>query len=179
MMHRPRLTYANVTATLALFIALGGSSYAVTQLPRNSVGTKQLKRGAVTSDKVAAGAIGRRQIASDALITRQQLGSRGPIGPVGSQGPAGPLGPVGPSGPPGGVIAPESWKPLPFSGSWTNYGSGYANASYRKDQLGRVHLRGRVTKSVGAPAEDDEIAVLPADYSPLDLTGDDHHGCHG
>jgi hypothetical protein len=49
---RPRLTYANVTATLALFIALGGSGYAATELARNSVGNQQLKRSAVTSAKV-------------------------------------------------------------------------------------------------------------------------------
>src|SRR3712207_6750314 len=47
-----RLTYANVVATLALFIALGGGAYAVTALPRNSVGTQQLKRNAVTSAKI-------------------------------------------------------------------------------------------------------------------------------
>jgi hypothetical protein len=39
-------------ATLALFIALGGVSYAVTSLPKNSVGNDQLKNGAVTSPKV-------------------------------------------------------------------------------------------------------------------------------
>lgn len=49
---RNRLTYANVMATLALFVALGGASYAATQLPRNSVGAKQLKKGAVTGAKV-------------------------------------------------------------------------------------------------------------------------------
>ena len=47
---RPR--YADVTASLALILALGGTSYAVTSLPRNSVGTKQLKADAVTSSKV-------------------------------------------------------------------------------------------------------------------------------
>ena len=36
---RARLTYANLTATLALFIALGGTSYAALTLPRNSVGS--------------------------------------------------------------------------------------------------------------------------------------------
>jgi hypothetical protein len=36
---RPRLTYANVLASLALFVALGGSSYAALQLPKASVGT--------------------------------------------------------------------------------------------------------------------------------------------
>jgi hypothetical protein len=42
-----RLTYANVVATLALFIALGGASYAAVVLPANSVGPKQLRSGAV------------------------------------------------------------------------------------------------------------------------------------
>jgi hypothetical protein len=42
-----RLTYANVVATLALFIALGGASYAAVVLPANSVGPRQLQAGAV------------------------------------------------------------------------------------------------------------------------------------
>ena len=33
------LSYANVMATIALFIALGGGAYALTTLPRNSVTT--------------------------------------------------------------------------------------------------------------------------------------------
>jgi hypothetical protein len=41
---RQRLTYANVMATLALFIALGGTSYAALTLPKNSVGSKQIRR---------------------------------------------------------------------------------------------------------------------------------------
>ena len=40
---RSRLTYANVTATIALFLALGGGAYAASQLPANSVGTAQIK----------------------------------------------------------------------------------------------------------------------------------------
>ena len=39
---RDRLTYANVISSLALFIALGGTSYALT-LPRNSVGSAQIR----------------------------------------------------------------------------------------------------------------------------------------
>jgi hypothetical protein len=53
---RPR--YADVAATLALVIALGGTSYAVTKLPANSVGTKQLKNNAVTTKKLAKHAVG-------------------------------------------------------------------------------------------------------------------------
>ncbi len=44
-------------AILALFIALGGTSYAATQLPSNSVGSSQIRTGAVTSNKVRNGAI--------------------------------------------------------------------------------------------------------------------------
>jgi hypothetical protein len=38
------LSYANVTAALALFVALGGISWAAVVLPNNSVGTTQLKK---------------------------------------------------------------------------------------------------------------------------------------
>lgn len=49
---RKRLSYANVMATLAVFISLGGGAFAALRLPANSVGTKQLKRSAVTGAKV-------------------------------------------------------------------------------------------------------------------------------
>ena len=45
---RPRLTFANVIASLALFIAMGGAAVAA-GLPKNSVGPSQLKKGAVTA----------------------------------------------------------------------------------------------------------------------------------
>jgi len=37
-----------VTATAALFLALGGASYAAIELPSHSVGERQLRRGAVS-----------------------------------------------------------------------------------------------------------------------------------
>jgi hypothetical protein len=49
---RPKLTFANVVSLIALFVALGGTSYAVFKLPKNSVGTKQLKKDAVTTAKL-------------------------------------------------------------------------------------------------------------------------------
>jgi hypothetical protein len=54
---RPSLTFANVVSCLALFVALGGSAYAATQLKKNSVGSKQLKSNAVTTAKIKDGAI--------------------------------------------------------------------------------------------------------------------------
>jgi hypothetical protein len=44
-------------ALLALFVALGGTAYAATALPRNSVGPKQLKAHAVTSSKLAKNSV--------------------------------------------------------------------------------------------------------------------------
>lgn len=47
----------NVVAYLALFVALGGTSYAAFSLPANSVGNRQLRNGAVTSRKLAKHAV--------------------------------------------------------------------------------------------------------------------------
>jgi hypothetical protein len=47
---------AFVISLIALFVALGGTTYAATSLPKNSVGTKQLKKNAVTGVKIKNGA---------------------------------------------------------------------------------------------------------------------------
>lgn len=51
------LTFSNVVACLALFIALGGVSYAAVTLPKNSVGSKQIKKNAVTESKIKKNAV--------------------------------------------------------------------------------------------------------------------------
>jgi hypothetical protein len=47
------INYANVVATLALFVALGGASYAVVALPADSVGVRQLRPRSVTPRALA------------------------------------------------------------------------------------------------------------------------------
>jgi hypothetical protein len=59
---RQRLSYANVMATVAVFIALGGTTYAAATLPDNSIGTKQLKSNAVSTKKIQNGAVTRSKI---------------------------------------------------------------------------------------------------------------------
>jgi hypothetical protein len=54
---RRHITFANVMSLFAAFVALGGTGYAVTQLPAGSVGTKQLKKSAVTSAKIGTGQV--------------------------------------------------------------------------------------------------------------------------
>jgi hypothetical protein len=69
---RPKLTYANVVATLALFIAIGGASaFAASQLGKNSVGPKQLKKNAVTTAKVKKEAITAAKIKKGTLTGTQ------------------------------------------------------------------------------------------------------------
>lgn len=53
---------SNAIAYLALFVALGGTGYAVTNLPADSVGARQLKNGAVTSKKLANGSVTARKL---------------------------------------------------------------------------------------------------------------------
>jgi hypothetical protein len=67
-MSRPKLSYANVVSTLALFIALtGASAYAVTKLPDNSVGEFQLRSGAITAKKIRKNAVTAPKIKAGAV----------------------------------------------------------------------------------------------------------------
>lgn len=66
---RPKLTYANVMATIAVFIALGGASYAAVGLPKNSVGTKQIVKEAITAAKIKDRAVTGPKIALSSLGT--------------------------------------------------------------------------------------------------------------
>jgi len=90
-------------ALLALFVALGGTSYAAVNLPNGSVGAAQLKQGAVASKKLRNGAVSRAKLRNNAVNSAKvangsllaadfksgQLpkGERGPAGPA--EGPAG------------------------------------------------------------------------------------------
>lgn len=90
---RVRITYANVVATLALFVTLGGVSYAAVKLPKNSVGPAQIKKNAVSGVKVRNGSL---TLADFKASQRAKL--RGPQGASGPQGAQGPQGSPGVSG---------------------------------------------------------------------------------
>jgi len=88
---RRRLTYANVMATVAVFIALGGSSYAVTringsQLKNSSVAGKKLKRNTLGGARINESRLGRvpRARLADRVggLSAEELEQRCPAGTV-------------------------------------------------------------------------------------------------
>ena len=72
MVARFRPSPAMVVACVALVIALGGSAYAVTAIPANSVGTRQLKSDAVTTKKLHKGAVTSRKV-KDGTLTANDV----------------------------------------------------------------------------------------------------------
>lgn len=70
---RPQLNYANVIATIALFVALGGAAVAA-GLPKKSVGPQQLKPGAVTTKALHRKAVTAGKLAPKA-VTAGKLGA--------------------------------------------------------------------------------------------------------
>jgi hypothetical protein len=114
-----RIHPATAISLVALFVALGGTSYAAVTAARNSVGTVQLKNSAVTAAKLADGAVTATKVKDGSLTARDFAagtlltgppgdpgapgndGLPGDPGPAGPAGPAGDPGPAGPPGPPG------------------------------------------------------------------------------
>lgn len=64
---RDKLSYANVVATLALFVALGGSSYAAI-----TISGKNIKNGSVTGKDIKRNSLGARQVKESRLGTVRQ-----------------------------------------------------------------------------------------------------------
>ncbi|MBS1861381.1 MAG: hypothetical protein JSS68_06670 [Actinobacteria bacterium] len=65
-----RLTYANVVASLALFLALGGGAvWAASHRQANKVGTGRLKPNAVTAGKIKANAVTTSKIRDNAVTS--------------------------------------------------------------------------------------------------------------
>jgi hypothetical protein len=92
---RPRLSYANVMSTLAVFVALGGSSVAAVQLSRNSVRSEQIANGQVKRADLAKSAVTSVKVADRSLMASDFKAGQLKAGPAGPQGPVGPKGDPG------------------------------------------------------------------------------------
>jgi hypothetical protein len=92
---RGRLTYANVMAALAVFIALGSTAWA---LKRNSVGPRQIKPEAVRTSDLHDNAVKSAKVDDGSLLSEDFAAGELPSG---QQGPQGTPGQQGTPGPPG------------------------------------------------------------------------------
>lgn len=90
---RRHASYANVMASIAVFVAIGGTSYAAITLPRNSVGERQIKARAVGAKALQRGAVGTRALKNGA-ISPNDLSATTKASLAGVPGPAGPPGPA-------------------------------------------------------------------------------------
>ena len=139
----------NIVGYIALFAALGGTSYAAVSLAPGSVTSTALHNGAVTNAKLAKNSVGSKNVKRHSLIASDFApgaviaaingknganGSSGINGLTGPQGPQGPQGTAGANGnsglavtatqPGGPVTAPHgATTNVPLSGaSWTQAG---------------------------------------------------------
>jgi hypothetical protein len=76
---RARLSFANVTAAIALFVALGGTSYAAIELPSNSVGRTQIRTSGVGKSEIGSNTVGSSEIRGSS-ITAPDI-KTGAVGP--------------------------------------------------------------------------------------------------
>jgi hypothetical protein len=92
-----RISYANVTSTLALCFALAGTSYAAV-----TITGKDVKNGTLSGKDLKKNALTTREVKSRSLLAADfkagELPKAGATGPQGPQGPVGPQGARGPQG---------------------------------------------------------------------------------
>ncbi len=180
---KTHLSYANVMATIAVFVALGGTSYAATKLARNSVGSTQIRAKAVGSSELKSRAVTSSKLRSGSVTaSKLSTGARNSL-----RGPQGPVGPVGPTGPTGitfraAVTSAGSLSAGNASGGGGRVGNGDYRVGFDRSMAGcvftatlvRVPGGGTVDPPAGriTAAEDNgKIAVrtFDVDGTPRDL----------
>jgi hypothetical protein len=97
---RSSLSFANVMSTAAVFIALGGTSYAAI-----TVTGKNVRNGSLTGADIRNNSVASADVKDGSLLTKDFKAGQLPSGAAGAKGDPGPAGPVGPKGDPGTVDA--------------------------------------------------------------------------
>src|SRR5438046_2855519 len=111
-MRPARPNHATVVAYLALFVALGGSAVAASNvlIKKPSQVGKGVTTSAALKDNAAVNVVDLTPAARSALAGVKgdpgAAGAEGPRGPAGAQGAAGAQGPAGPTGPAGPSTGP-------------------------------------------------------------------------
>lgn len=102
-------TYAEATSTLALFLALGGVSWAAATLPKNTVNSAAIRDAQVRTADLAPGAVTAGKLSKELRgqlgVTTGKNGASGAAGAAGQAGATGAAGPQGAAGRDGAAIA--------------------------------------------------------------------------
>jgi hypothetical protein len=101
-----RSNHASVVAYLALFVALGGSSYAAMrvgsgEIVDNSIRSKDIRNGNVTSRDIKDNEVRTHDVRNGSLLAADFQAGQLPAGATGPKGDTGSQGPQGIQGPPG------------------------------------------------------------------------------
>ena len=158
---RGKFTYANVMATIAVFLVLGGgAAFAATKLKlgKNSVGTKQIKNGAVTGIKIKKGTITGTNINLGTLGTVPSANAAATAGTANALAPMEATRVVGASGQPAFLDGTSNYSPF---GSLK-----IQPAGFYKDHDGIVHLTGLIKTGTGESPIDGLAFQLPAGDRP-------------
>jgi hypothetical protein len=76
---RARLSFANVTSAIALFVALGGTSYAAIELPSDSVGRAQIRTSGVGKSEIGSNTVGTSELRNSGVAAADiKSGAVGP-----------------------------------------------------------------------------------------------------
>jgi hypothetical protein len=156
-------------AVTALFVALGGTSYALSSLPKGSVGTKQIKNGAVTTKKIKNGAVTDSKIAKLTITgDKIQLNTLGTVPNATHATNADNAANAGTANLAHNIDAPEAihivgaaGEPA-FQNSCTSGSSPLEPVGFWKDKEGLVHLQG----GFSCPATGSVAFQLPSGYRP-------------
>ena len=93
-----RPSHGTVVAYLALFIALGGTSYG---LATGSIGSREIKNNSIRSKDIRDNQVRSRDVRDQSLLAKDFKAGQLPRGPAGPRGVPGPQGLPGPQGPRG------------------------------------------------------------------------------
>jgi hypothetical protein len=84
-----RPSHGTIAAYAALFIALGGTSYAAVAIPRNSVGSSQIRTHSIRNVDLASNSVSTSKVRDGSLRASDFRSGDLPAGATGPQGPAG------------------------------------------------------------------------------------------
>jgi hypothetical protein len=161
---RRNLTYANVTSSLALVIAVGGAgAFAATQLAKNSVGSKQIRKNAITAAKIRTNAVTGAKVKDHSLTGNDiDLAKLGTVPQAHVADSANALAPVE------GIHMVGAPGEPQFENGSTNFGSEgpntFSSVGFYRDHDGIVHLEGMAKVDAGPGFV--SVFTLPPGYRP-------------